>query len=238
MISTAEEYFANLFKISHVGNVPTLAVLLPQSENIYSINLNTRKVEAPEFLSVSTDHQSETVYFLVDRFFDNMDLTTTSCVIQYMNAKQEGRLYAVPYYDIETYHEFNKILIPWCIEGEVTKAAGDITYSIRFFKTSDNGEVLLYNLNTIPATSKILAGMNVLDYYPVTITEDDYNNPNAIFYIKTDDGKYEVAQGKFNNNLQYYALSADYNYSADLLDSIFNRLTRIEQDFNIYWYTV
>lgn len=81
MISTAEEYFANLFKIKGSYNIPSLAVLLPRSENIYNIDLNSRTVEAPEFLSVLDDHASETIYFTVDRFFDNMDMSTTACVI-------------------------------------------------------------------------------------------------------------------------------------------------------------
>ena len=60
-----------------------------------------------------------------------MDLATTACVVQYINANNEGRLYTVPYYDIETFHDENKILIPWCIEGEATKAAGDVSYAFR-----------------------------------------------------------------------------------------------------------
>ena len=140
MVSTAEEYFANLFKIRGSFNPPSLAVILPRSENIYKIDLNSRTIEAPEFLSVLQDHNSETIYFIMDRFFDSMDMSTTTCVIQYVNALGEGRLYVVPYYDIETYHATDQMLIPWCIEGEATKAAGDVTYSIRFFTVDNTGK--------------------------------------------------------------------------------------------------
>jgi hypothetical protein len=81
MVSTAEEYFANLFKINGSFNPPSLAVILPRSENIYKIDLDSRTVEAPEYLSVLDDHNSETIYFIMDRFFDNMDMSTTTCVI-------------------------------------------------------------------------------------------------------------------------------------------------------------
>jgi len=165
MITSADEYLSALFKIYENGNIPSLATLLPDTERIYNIDLNSRTVEAPEFLSVTDDHVSETVYFLVDRFFDNIDMSTTGCVIQYINANNEGRIYSVPFYDIETYHAYDKMLIPWCIEGEATKAAGEVTYSIRFFKIDPTGKYITFVLNTIPQKSKILQGMNILDGY-------------------------------------------------------------------------
>ena len=236
MITTAEEYFANLFKIQESGNVPSLATLLPKSENIYNINLDSRTVEAPEFLSVTDDHDSETIYFMVDRFFDNMDMSTTSCVIQYINAKNEGRLYAVPYYDIETYHASNKMLIPWCIEGEATKAAGDVTYSIRFFQVDTTGKVLTYNLNTIPVTSKVLNGINVLGYNLVDVTEEQfYNRGNTVYYVKSGDA-YVKAPDRYSPGTKYYTLTDGYDYGAEYLDAILHRLQRIEQDFHLYWY--
>jgi len=108
--------------------------LLPSTERIYEIDLNTRTIDAPEWLSVETDHRSETIYFKVPRYFDHMDLTTTVCVIQYINANGEGRVYPVPYYDIttctrenfETLEQEPYILFPWVIDGEATKAAGDV----------------------------------------------------------------------------------------------------------------
>ena len=45
------------------------------------------------------------------------------------------------------------------IEGDATKAAGEVKYAIRFYKM--NGSTLLtYNLNTLVATSKVLHGMD------------------------------------------------------------------------------
>lgn len=175
MITTPEEYIAKLYLIQN-NNLPTVALLLPSDEAIYNVDLNSRAIEAPEFLSTETDHFAETIYFKVDRYFDNMDLTKTVCIIQYenenaLNADGDpagGFTYLVPFYDIEHFKEENKILIPWAIGGPATAAAGNITFAIRFYKYNADGTALTYNLNTLPATSKILHGMNV-------ITEDNEN---------------------------------------------------------------
>ena len=50
MQTISTEYWRNLYRIQQDNNLPSLAVLLPSTENIYDINLNTRKVQAPEFL--------------------------------------------------------------------------------------------------------------------------------------------------------------------------------------------
>ena len=179
MITTAAEYEQYLARIQD-ENAPSIAILLPSDERIYNVDLNSRKIEAPEFLSVEKDHHAECIYFMVDRFFDNMDLSNTVCVIQYINAGGEERVYAVPYYDITTYYDKDhpKMIFPWAIGGEATKYAGNVEFSIRFYKINEvldpNDEetiaerYFLYNLNTRPVTSKVLYGLNVSD-------EETYN---------------------------------------------------------------
>jgi hypothetical protein len=88
-----------------------------EHEKIYNIDLNTRKVEEPKFISVIEDHASEVIYFSVDRFFDYMDLATMTCLIEYINAKGEKGIYAVPFYDIQTLRDEGKMLLPWVING-------------------------------------------------------------------------------------------------------------------------
>ena len=79
MITTIQEYNEALFRIQ-TENAPILAIL-PNTENTHKIDLNSRKVSAPEFLSVERDHKSETIYFEIDRFCDYMDLATCACVV-------------------------------------------------------------------------------------------------------------------------------------------------------------
>jgi len=82
------------------------------------------------------------------------------------------------------------MLIPWCIEGEATKAAGEVTYSIRFFKVDITGKYIVYNLNTIPSVSKVLNGINVMDFVLVHgLTEEAYNSEDTTYYTPVYDGK-------------------------------------------------
>lgn len=167
MITTAEEYLASLWRIQE-DNRPSIALLLPSDENIYEVDLEKRIIEAPSFLSVEKDHRSEVIYFKAPRYFDNMDLTNAVCIIQYINAKGEGRVYTVPFYDTTTlstfdtdgtYVETPMILFPWMIDQEVTKKAGDISFAIRFYIVDSSGTKIVYDLNTQPATSKVLHGI-------------------------------------------------------------------------------
>ena len=167
MITNPIDYYNAIQQIKD-KNKPQYAILLPTDENIYNIDLSTREVEAPEYLSLYTDQYAETVYFKADRYYDNMDLADTVCTIQYVNdgvkkltgEEDEGRVYLVPFIDIFTFKKENKILIPWQISGEVARVPGNITFSIRFFKLNEIGQYI-YNINTLPAKSKILNGLDL-----------------------------------------------------------------------------
>lgn len=192
MIVPAEEYYQNLIQINDT-NKPILANLLPSDEKIYNIDLNTRKVEVPQYLSVKKDHRAETVYFTVDRYYDNMDLSSTVCLIQYINdgVKKEtgiedlGHFYLVPFYDITTFKEEKKILFPWQIGGPATAAAGTVNFSFRFFILNAENQYL-YSLNTLEATSKVLYGMDITDkenenlIIPADTVTEIYNKINEL----------------------------------------------------------
>lgn len=174
MITTAQEYFANLNLIQNV-NAPAHA-LLPAAERTYNIDINTRTIETPKFLGIEKDHKSETIYFKVDRYVDYMDLAQTCCVIQFNNAHNETRYYPVPFYDIYKFAGEKKIIFPWCLDAHVTDFPGPIQFSIRFFKVgevlNENNEavpVLTYNLNTLPAKSTVLEGIKEYKF-----EEDEY----------------------------------------------------------------
>lgn len=168
MITTPQEYYSYLHQIQS-NNAPTIA-LIPNRENTYTIDLETRTIETPEFLSVEKDHASETVYFIVDRYYDYVDLATTICIIQYINALGEAKIYPVPFYDIHTHSADKKMLIPWNIGAGATVAAGDIQYSIRFYRLNELGTAFVYNLNTLTTTSKILHGMDAQSLSPEDFT--------------------------------------------------------------------
>ena len=178
MITSPQEYDKLLYKIQDY-NAPTEVTLIPNDERVFKIDLNTRSIEAPEFLSVEHEHHAETIYFICDRFYDSMDLANTTCIIEYINANKQGYIYAVPFMDVTT--NPNKIIIPWCIAGPATAFSGDVTFMVCFYTIDKDSidEALIYNeitgdyqvadesllkyfykLSTLPATSKVLHGMS------------------------------------------------------------------------------
>lgn len=157
------------------GSYPQLVHLLPSDDQVIDIDLNQRLIVAPKFLSVQYDHNAEVVYFKCDRYFDNMDLTNTVCIIQYRNAEhgkkqRDNGLYWVPYYDVyhydvdeETGLVIPQILIPWAIGGLATMYPGKIEYVVRFYKLSNDGTGYVYNMSTQVAEGTILHGMDAID---------------------------------------------------------------------------
>lgn len=164
MITSAREYLARLQEIRD-ANLHIETLNIPADENVYNVDLNARTIDTPLFLSTETDHVAETVFFAVDRYFETYDLAESTCLIQYINAKGEGYVYVVPVYDLESYADEGKMLIPWVIQGNATAAPGTIQYAIRFYHLNKvetlEGEKyeIDFIVNTQTASSKILRGM-------------------------------------------------------------------------------
>lgn len=245
MITTAAEYYANLYRIQD-ENPPTLALLLPSTEKIYEINLNTRTIEAPEFLSVETDHRAEAIYFKMPRFFDGIDLTTKTAVIQYENAAGEGHVYVVPFYDIETADRLGinmgtnvrqTVLFPWLIDNNVAKVAGTVKYNIRFYELASETEVV-YSLNTLPSESKILHGIDLSDdtlYLVIALKENDYE-PGS-YYIKNERGEFIIDErNEFHAGETYYILN-DIDKDSHAASFLEQMISLADQAANrdIYW---
>ena len=209
MITSPQEYEVLLSKIQD-KNEYRQASLTPNDERIYKIDLNSRKIEAPEFLSVEHEHVAETIYFVVDRFYDSMDLANTTCIIQYVNANNDTFIYAVPFLDTITIQD--KIIIPWCISGAATAYPGKITFVVRFYQVDldcfwdpvlqeyvyspDKELIFKYNLSTLPAESKVLYGMNA----------------------------------------EY--LAEEYDIAADIVNGIFQRIDEVAKGSTLYWIDV
>lgn len=168
MITSAKEYLSRLQDIRD-ANLHIETLFIPSNEQVYEVDLNKRTVDTPEFLSIETDHIAETVFFKTDRYFETHDLAESTCIIQYINAKGEGYVYIVPIFDIETYADEGKILIPWVIQGNATAAPGVVKYALRFYHlnkverpegTETGVEYEFeYLINTQIAQSQILHGM-------------------------------------------------------------------------------
>lgn len=156
-------------------------VFLPFAHNIYDIDLNTREIHGPNYISVRRDHKAEVIYFKVDRYFDYMDLSTTICIIEYIipgDTEKIPYIYVVPFFDTFKFVKENKIIFPWTVGDIATSQDGTIEYAIRFYKIDKEGKKLIYNLNTLPAKSKILSGLESDE----EILKVEYDNPIASNY--------------------------------------------------------
>ena len=95
MIVSPQEYNGLLHQIKD-PNIFSKVLRIPEKEKIYEINLSTRQIETPEFLSVETDADAEIIWFKVDRFFDTIDLYSGACWILYTNASGASYFYNAP----------------------------------------------------------------------------------------------------------------------------------------------
>lgn len=151
---------------------------LPLNEPRFIIDANSREINIPfevSFLEVIGDHKAETIYFEIDRYFDDVDLSEHTCVIQFVNKNpktleyNEG-LYPVTTMDINSID--GKIIFGWNIMDDATQIAGDIHFSIRFYSIDSNNE-FTYNFNTLTANSIILDTLDVKYTFIIEMTPSE-----------------------------------------------------------------
>lgn len=153
------------------NNPPQVVELLPSDDDIFEVDLNTRTINVPQFLSVRYDHNAEVIYFKCARYYDNMDLARTVCVIEYINANNKAGIYRVPFYDISKY-DINEedaevitpvMYVPWSVGGLATATAGKVTFNLHFYQLAEDKKTFLYSMRTKPAEGKVLHGMDLTD---------------------------------------------------------------------------
>ena len=164
MITDPSEFRQKLQEIQNSANVTFTH--LPSNEPRFIIDANSREINIPfefSFLGVIGDHKAETIYFEIDRYFDDVDLSEHTCVIQFINKNpqtlkfNEG-LYPVTTMDVNSID--GKIIFGWNIMNDATQIAGDIHFSIRFYSIDSNNK-FTYNFNTLTANSIILDTLDV-----------------------------------------------------------------------------
>ena len=164
MITEPSEFRQRLQEIQN--SVKITFAHLPSNEPRFIIDANSREINIPfefSFLGVIGDHKAETIYFEIDRYFDDVDLSEHTCVIQFVNKDSENKninegLYPVTTMDIDSLD--GKIIFGWNIMNDATQIAGDIHFSIRFYSIDDNDK-FTYNFNTLTANSIILDTLDV-----------------------------------------------------------------------------
>ena len=228
LIGSDKPIFIYIYEPTQI-NESELAIKIPSDRILYPIDLNTREINGPEVISIQDEHYAETIYFLVDRFYDNMDLAQTNCVIQYVVNDEEAYVYAVPFCDISTYD--GKIIIPWSVSLSATHNAGTIRYIVRFYLISENsifnkegvydpsGAEFSYSLSTLPAFGIVRSSLELED---VQFTTEDKNLQLPERYFEF----VNLLNRMVDNSTIYWteASSTDSDQDSDTDSQLFNQI--------------
>lgn len=165
MITEPSEFRQLLLDIQN--SVDVIYTTLPSDEPRFIIDANSRTINIPiefQFLGVKNDHNAETVYFEIDRYFDAEDLSQHTCVIQFSdkNNSNDGGIYPVT--TMDTTSVDGKIIFGWEIKNDATSIVGDIYFSVRFYSIDNTDYTFTYNFNTLTAKSSILDTIDVKEY--------------------------------------------------------------------------
>lgn len=150
--------------------------VLPLDEPTFDIDANTRTIAVPnDFkkngISVQGDQVSEIIYFTIDRYVDAMDLyrDDVQIVIQWETAPSVSTSKAasvsdkgisIAYLkDISLFKTEGKMLFGWALNSNITKNAGAIKFSVRFYKLNGQKE-LDFSFSTLTATATIQPGLD------------------------------------------------------------------------------
>ena len=162
MVTEPSEFRQRLLEIQN--SVDVVYTTLPSDEPRFIIDANSRTITIPvefQFLGVKNDHNAETIYFEIDRYFDDEDLSQHTCVIQFANKNNsdDGGIYPVT--TMDTTSVDGKIIFGWEIKSDATSIVGDIYFSVRFYSINSTDYIFTYNFNTLTAKSSILDTHNV-----------------------------------------------------------------------------
>jgi hypothetical protein len=139
---------------------------MPLDEPLFEIDADRRVVTVPTVFSkngvgVKGDHQAETLYFRIDRYFDHQDLFNVDDIIinwQFRPASS-SRNADVPLHTSLAFapddtYDPGHVVFGWVIEKDMTPERGTLSFSIGFVKYAED-DTYYYALNTQTATVNI-----------------------------------------------------------------------------------
>ena len=163
IITNIDDYFTcikTLAEYEEREGTDPIFTILPVDEGTFNIDANTRKIEIPtEFMTsgiaVKGDEIAETLYFTIDRYFDVTDLYYKDILVQWKNANGDEGLSLT--YNKSLSYKPGYVTFGWPITSEITKAAGPVQFSVRFYDRfeDDSSSYLTYSFSTLTATVKV-----------------------------------------------------------------------------------
>ena len=152
-------YFAHMQDLILINPI---YAMLPSDEEPFMIDANARTITIPasfnKCASVVGDDMCEIATFVVDRYYDYVDLATTNICIQWATKNGAEGMSHVTLIDTESIP--GKIRFGWPLTSHITSEAGTVTFAVRFFLKDDNQEIK-YVLNTLKASIVIREGLQV-----------------------------------------------------------------------------
>lgn len=187
VIDDIDDYFCYLQTLAQIEkdhiNIDPIFTILPATEATFDIDADKRSITIPanfkdHGVGVQGDEIAEILYFSIDRYFDAMDLADMDIVVQWKHEKDAdyvSNLSAT--YKKSLTLQPGKIVFGWPITSEVTERAGNIKFSIRFYRRNENK--LEYSFSTLTETIKIRDG---LDFNIEEADVGDIINRNDMIY--------------------------------------------------------
>jgi len=160
-INNIESFFGS---IEEIAALDPKFLRLPLDEPIFEIDANSRKITVPaEFrsngLSVQKDHLAEIIFFRIDRYYDDMDLSNCNIEINWKMGSVAGKTSRfVMAKDIQPGY----IIFGWPVDKEITEKSGTVSFAIEFNKKDSNGDIT-YRFNTLPINVNIKDGLVIDD---------------------------------------------------------------------------
>lgn len=144
-------------------------LMLPSDEEPLVIDANSRTIKVPtntfgKCAGVVGDSMCEIATFLIDRYFDYVDLATTKICVNWVlkpTDKNGEVLRGISYIDlVDLETEPGKLRFGWPMTSAMTKAEGTLSFAVTFFSRNDEDEIV-YVLNTLSANMPIKLGLIV-----------------------------------------------------------------------------
>ena len=241
MITSPEEFRQRLLDIQN--SVDVVYTTLPSDEPRFIIDANSRTITIPvefQFLGVKNDHNAETIYFEIDRYFDDEDLSQHTCVVQFSNKNNsnDGGVYPVTTMDTTSVH--GKIIFGWEIKSDATSLVGDIYFSVRFYSINSTDYVFTYNFNTLTAKSVILDTLDVdnqmiIENYPSELDAwlDRMNELEAGTSGKVEEIEAKGQEVLTEINSVKVSIPEDYSTLSSDVSELKNDLTDLDEILNV-----
>lgn len=180
VLGTASPISYTLAESFYTNNTnDTVSVISDTNEPIY---IQGRQILVPllEDLIVSGDNRSQIISFVMDRFYENVDRSSKTISIKFLNAKGRGDRSSI----VNLVTTDDTITFGWLIDSKVSIKDGYINFAIELLGYDENNKFTSWS--TKPAQLKVESGLSVDELIeeptPTWLQELEIQN-NSVFAV-------------------------------------------------------